>query len=153
VADQLILDGIHLREQALYLITSSPCPAFSSAYIPIPPELKVAYIPHSHNSPCYFPAKHFKPTLVRFPPQVSHSLEQCPTRIFCILYRWQRSEGLLKPEVVKVKSVNSGCRECNVTLCQDCFSLFHNIPSIPDHQDPTNHQTYSHSWVLSEEKG
>ena len=150
VADQLILDGIHLSEQALSLIHSSPSPS-SFLSVPILRELKVPYISHSHNSstPGHFLPKNSKPTPVSFPPPFSHSLEQRPTRTLCIFCHWQRSQVLQKLEVIKVKSVNLGCRECNVTLCRDCFSPFHNIPSIPDYHDTSNHQTYSHSWVLN----
>ena len=149
VADQLILDGIRLTEQATPPISSSPP---SSLSIPIPQELKVPYISRSNYSANCFPPKKSKPTPVAFPPPSAHSLEQRPTRSLCILCRWQRSQVLFKLEAVKVKSVNLGCRECNVTLCRDCFFLFHDIHPVPHHQATSNYHTYSHSWVLNEEK-
>lgn len=124
VVDKLILNGIRLSEQKLSLISSSSPP---SLYIPIPRELKVAYISRSSNSINRLPPKKSKPTPVTFPPPITHNLEQRPTRSLCLLCRWQRSQVILKLEAVKVKSVNSGCRKCNITLCLDCFFLFHDI--------------------------
>ena len=153
MANQLFLDGIHLSEQAPSLIHSSPLHSFSLSVL-IPPELKVPYISCSQNcsTPGHFPPTNSKPTPVSFPSPFTHSLEQRPTLTLCTFCRWQRSQVLEKLQVVKVKSVNLGCLECNVTLCRDCFSPFHNIPSISDSHDISNHQIYSHSWVLNEGK-
>ena len=149
VADELILYGIHLTEQATSPISSSP---LSSLSIPLPRELKVLYISRSNTSANRFPPKKSKPTLVAFPPRSAHSLEQRPTRLLCILCRWQRSQVLLILEAIKVKSVNLGCCECNVTLCRDIFFLFHDIHPVPHHQATSNYHKYFHSWVLNEEK-
>lgn len=139
VADQLILDGIRLSEQLPLPTTPSPY-SFSSSYVPNLPVPKVTYISHARDSTGPFPSKNLtQPTPVSFPLPGTHRLEQRPTRTLCILCHWQRSQVLLA--VAKVKSVNLGCRECNVTLCQDCIFLFHNIHRVPDHQDTSNHGT------------
>lgn len=68
-------------------------------------------------------SKGSKPYPVAYPPPSTHSLEQRPTRTLCIFCCWQRSQD--QSGHLKVKSVNLGCRECNLTLCRECFSLFH----------------------------
>jgi len=120
VVDQLILDGIHSSELAPSPTLPSPFPSASS-YLSNPPDLKVAYISCPQYSTSQSPPKNSKPTPVSYPPPATHNLEQRPTRTLCIFCRWRRSQAPL--EATKVKSVNLGCCECNVTLCRDFFSF------------------------------
>jgi len=98
-------------------------PPVTTKWHPRPPTTppvipKVIYIPRANSAP-----KGSKPCPVAYPPPSTHLLEQRPTRTLCIFCRWQRSQH--RSPQVKVKSVNLGCRECNLTLCRECFSLFH----------------------------
>ena len=87
---------------------------------PITPPVipKLTYIPHTDTY-----RKGSKPCPVTYPLPLSHTLEQRPTRTLCVFCRWRRSQDSSRR--LKVKSVNLGCRECNLTLCCECFSLFH----------------------------
>ena len=103
-------------------VTTKWCPCSPTTLQVIP---KVIYIPLANSTPkgsklC--PVTHFPPS--------THLLEQCPTCSLCIFCRWQWSQH--RSLQVKVHSVNLGCRECNLTLYRECFSLFHVISSQYD---------------------
>jgi len=132
VADQLIHSGITHSEEVTVIpsvgpIDISPPNAFPS--IPAPREPKVTYIRRAQSShTTTAPTLRPQPTPVTFPPPSSHTFEHRPTRTLCLFCRWLRAEDsfLGRPER-KVRSINTGCRECNYTLCRECFFVFHDI--------------------------
>ena len=132
VANQLIHSGITQSEEVTVIPSVGPInvpPPRTFSAVPTPREPKVTYIrraqsSHTTTAPKLGP----RPTPVTFPPPLSHIFEHRPTRTLCLFCRWLRAEDsfLRRPER-KVRSINTGCQQCNYTLCRECFLVFHDI--------------------------
>jgi len=72
----------------------------------------------------YISARSKPPQPVQFPPPTTHSYDQQPTRTRCVFCRWKKATGG-GSSTVQVRSVNKRCRECNISLCYECFTVFH----------------------------
>ena len=72
----------------------------------------------------YISARSKPPQPVQFPPPTTHSYDQQPTRTHCVFCRWKKATSG-GSSTVQVRSVNKHCRECNISLCYECFTVFH----------------------------
>jgi hypothetical protein len=112
LSSKLISTGIKELEE-LFCTTSERGSASSSISI-------------SHLDRTPYISKHSTaPSPIHFPAPSTHHLEGRPTRTLCLFCRWKRTSSSSVDHTKKVKSVNTGCQECAVTLCQPCFVEFH----------------------------
>lgn len=101
--------------------SASSSSSSSSIGLPVSPGQR-RYI-HRPNRQFISPAINSIPFPVSFPIPATHISEQGPTFSLFIFCRWKRFES--KSQGAKVRSVNYGCRECNIALCRECFPVFH----------------------------